>query len=223
MGPLEQTARALARRVRARRVINLATRRQPFRSEWISLGLSRDLTIPFPAPSAKIPLTVRPLQGRDCAVLFDWADPTLPEEERALRKSRSELAAEGVGRPFVAVTDDDEPCYVQWLLSPDDNERLRAYFKGIFPRLDPDEALLEGAYTPAHYRGKGIMPAAMARIAEHGADLGARWIVTFVSEDNIPSLKGCHRAGFSPFVRRVERWSGLRRTVTFTLLEAETA
>jgi RimJ/RimL family protein N-acetyltransferase len=96
---------------------------------------------------------------------------------------------------------------------------LRAYFKGIFPRLAPDEALLEGAYTPAQYRGLGIMPAAMARIAEHGVAIGARWVVTFVSDDNIPSLKGCDRAGFSPFVRRVERWKGLRRTLTFTFLE----
>jgi hypothetical protein len=216
---LEQTARALARRVRARRAIDVASKRQPYRSEWVSLGLRRDLWTPFPAPAAKIPLTVRPLERRDYPALFDFTDPGLPEDERALRKSRGELAAEGVGQPFVAVTESGEPCYVQWLLSPADNDRLRAYFKGIFPRLAPDEALLEGAYTPAQYRGLGIMPAAMARIAEHGVAIGARWVVTFVSDDNIPSLKGCDRAGFSPFVRRVERWKGLRRTLTFTFLE----
>ena len=220
---LQQTARAVARRVGVRRVIDVATKRQPYRSEWVALGLRRDLTVPFPAPAAKIPLTVRPLELRDYAALFDPDNSAQLGDEWALRKNRGQLAAQGVGQPFVAVTESDDPCYVQWLLSPADNELLRTHFKGIFPRLAPDEALLEGAYTPAHYRGKGIMPAAMARIAELGAALGARWVVTFVSADNIPSLKGCDRAGFTPYVRRVERWNGLRRTVTFTPLNEETA
>ena len=40
----------------------------------------------------------------------------------------------------------------------------------------------------------------MAQIAERGTDLGARWVITFVTVDNIPSLKGCQRAGFVPYL-----------------------
>jgi hypothetical protein len=41
--------------------------------------------------------------------------------------------------------------------------------------LSPDEALLEGAFTPESHRGQGIMPQAMASIAEKAKDLGARY------------------------------------------------
>lgn len=218
MTDLQHHAKDLARRVGARRAIDVMTRRKPYRSELIALGLRRDLEIPFSAPAAKIDLTVRPMVDDDIRILFDLTSPGLSEEERELRKSRGELAAEGVGTPYVAVNADGEPCYVQWLLRPDENERLRDYFNGVFPRLRSDEALLEGAFTPEAHRGKGIMPCAMARIAEHGRDIGARWIVTFVTETNIPSLKGCDRAGFAPYVRRTERWNGLRRTLTFAPL-----
>ena len=43
-------------------------------------------------------------------------------------------------------------------------------------------------------------------------------VVTFVADDNIASLKGCKRAGFSPYLRREERWRWFRRTLTFTPL-----
>jgi len=49
-----------------------------------------------------------------------------------------------------------------------------------------------------------IMPAAMARIAEHGRDVGARHVMTFVGTDNIPSLKGCKRSGFAPTLLHTE-------------------
>lgn len=218
MTQLQQHAKDLARRLGARRAIDVMTGRKPFRSELIALGLRRDLDIPFPAPAAKIDLTVRPMTERDMTLLFALDTPGISAEERELRKSRRELAAERVGTPYVAVTAEGEPCYVQWLLRPAENEQLREYFNNIFPHLRPDEALLEGAFTPEAHRGKGIMPCAMAQIAEQGRSVGARWILTFVTETNIPSLKGCYRAGFSPYIRRTERWVGLHRTLRFSPL-----
>jgi hypothetical protein len=48
-----------------------------------------------------------------------------------------------------------------------------------------------------------------------GPHLGARWVITFVTTDNEPSLKGCHRAGFCPYVLRRERWLLFRRRLSF--------
>jgi RimJ/RimL family protein N-acetyltransferase len=214
-------ARATARRIGVRRATEIMKGHEPWRSDWVSLGLRRDLDVPFPAPAAKIPLTIRPLCDEDWAALFDSSEPGISDEERQLMTSRKELALERVGSPFVAVTADGEPCYIQWLFSPHENERMRDFFNGVFPRLQPDEMLLEGAFTPEKHRGKGIMPCAMAQIAEQAAARGARWVVTFVTEDNVPSLKGCDRAGFSPYIRRSVRWSGLRKTVRFGELRVE--
>ena len=111
-------------------------------------------------------------------------------------------------------------CYMQWLIPPAENARVRAFFGNLYPWLRPDEALLEGAYTPEEYRGQGIMAGAMAQIAERGPVLGARWVITFVDEGNAASLKGCERAGFTPYVRRREAFRLFVRRVAFTPLAA---
>ena len=84
--------------------------------------------------------------------------------------------------------------------------------------LEQDERLLEGAFTHESFRGKGIMPEAMAKIAEIGKETDAQSIMTFVQSDNIPSLKGCQRAGFSPSGIRKDRWRFFKKSVSFEKL-----
>jgi RimJ/RimL family protein N-acetyltransferase len=109
---------------------------------------------------------------------------------------------------------------MQWAIPSGENDRMRAFFGNLFPALGPNEALLEGAYTPPAYRGKGIMSEAMARVAENAGALGARWVITFVDQRNTASLKGCVRAGFAPYLKRHERFRLLHRQVRFEPIEA---
>ncbi|HKP54311.1 MAG TPA: N-acetyltransferase [Chloroflexia bacterium] len=183
-----------------------------------SFGLRRDLHIPFAAPQASIPITVRLLEERDIPSILDIDAPGIGDEEREERKTRLQMLRAGLMTCYVAVTNDDRPCYMQWLIGPEQNDKIQTYFKGIFPGLEPGEALLEGAFTPEAYRGKRIMPCAMAQIAEKAAGLGARWAMTFVTQDNIPSLKGCQRSGFVPYMTREEKWHAFRHHVSFTPL-----
>jgi hypothetical protein len=44
-----------------------------------------------------------------------------------------------------------------------------------------------------------------------------------VCDENIPSLKGCKRAGFVPYKLRRVKNCFLRRTITFTLLPEGTS
>jgi hypothetical protein len=41
-----------------------------------------------------------------------------------------------------------------------------------------------------------------------------------VSEENIPSLKGCLRAGFEPYMLKLDGWLALRHLVRYTDLPA---
>ena len=66
------------------------------------------------------------------------------------------------------------------------------------------------------------MPCAMAQLAAKAGEKGARWAITFVSQDNIPSLKGCKRAGFAPFLIRKKEWRLFHSRITFTPLPAGT-
>ena len=186
-------------------------------SDWRNYGLSRDLDVPFVAPDAKIPLTVRVLRASDVPKLLG-TNERLSSRGPYVRMHRWNFVGEGIGTCYVAATTDDEPCYMQWLMPASENASIREYFKGIFPTLDRDEALLEYAFTREDYQGKGVMPAAMARIAEHARDFEARRVITFVDHENIPALKGCQRAGFRPYLMRVDRWRLFRRRVGFHLL-----
>lgn len=194
-----------------------ALRRRVY-SDTLSLGLVRDLAMPFTPPAVRLPLTVRPLHDDDISALLDPRAPGLTSEEVHVRLNRLRMVRAGIPTCYVAVTQEGMPCYMQWLIGPRENARVRAYFHDLFPKLASGEALLEGAFTPSAYRGQGIMPHAMARIAEQGSNLGARRVMTFVTEDNIPSLKGCQRAGFVPFLARRERWRLLHRRSTFARL-----
>lgn len=198
--------------VRGGRIGTLVTKvRRYLYSDTHAFALRRDLHIPFEAPPARVPLTVRQLRDSDVAELLQHG----PADEDALeRASRARMLRAGLPGCHVGATEGDRPCYMQWLLGHEDNEQIQRYFGDAFPILNPDTALLEGAYTPVAHRGKGIMPAAMAQIAERADQLGARYVITFVAADNIPSLKGCERAGFQPHAVRTERVRLFRRRVT---------
>ena len=192
-------------------------------SDSLSFGLRRDLTTPFETPSASIPLIVRPLVDGDISALLNMDAADITSEGINERWQRLQLLKADIPTCYVAVTPSHAPCCMQWLIMPSENDNVQSYFGGLFPRLAPDEALLEGAFTSETHRGQRIMSCAMAQIAKKAEDFGARWAITFVSHDNIPSLKGCKRAGFIPFLIRKEKWRLFRRRVTFTPLPAGTA
>jgi RimJ/RimL family protein N-acetyltransferase len=191
------------------------------RFEATRIGLRRDLTMPFKAPDAKIPVSVRPLAEADLPALLAL-DANASAEDRFETAWRGAFAAKHMKGGYVAIDErNGTPCYMQWLLGAGDNDFVGSI--GGFPSLKMDEALLENAYTPARYRGMGIMPAAMARIAERAADMGARYVITFVQDDNIPSLKGCQRSGFAPHLlhKQIRLGFGITRRDSFADLPAD--
>lgn len=212
--------RALAAGVRSGEVTVLAAEaRRRLLSDWRHFGLARDLDVPFEAPDAKVPVTIRTLRDDDVPKLLDMNAEQMAPRGPYVRMHRLRFIDEGLGTCWVAArVEDDEPCYMQWLMSADENDHIQRYFGGIFPVLDDDQALLEYAFTPERFQGQGIMPAAMARIAEHAADFGARRVITFVDHQNAAALKGCHRAGFHEYVVRTDHWRAFRRSSSFATL-----
>jgi RimJ/RimL family protein N-acetyltransferase len=183
-----------------------------------SVGLRRDLSVPFHGPKAKIPITVRPLAPSDDLSALDPI-PGLSSDEAFWRLTQRRLLQSGLRTCYVAIAPEGKPCYMQWVIPATENDRLRAVFGNLYPILNADEALLEGAYTPEAYRGKGVMGAAMAQIAERAAEQGARWVLTFVDDQNEASFKGCLRAGFTPYVKRREEFRFFFRRVTFNRID----
>jgi GNAT superfamily N-acetyltransferase len=183
-------------------------------SNSTSLGMRRDVTIPFSGPQAKVPITVRPLSVTDDLSALDPA-PGISSDEAFWRLAQRRLLASGLQTCYVATSPEGKVSYMQWLIPASENARLRSVFGNLYPVLAPDEALLEGAYTPDAFRGKGIMGAAMSQISERARDSGARWVITFVDANNEPSIKGCIRAGFQTYLRRKEKFRFFFRQVSF--------
>jgi GNAT superfamily N-acetyltransferase len=187
-------------------------------SNSTSIGLRRDLLVPFAGPQARIPIQVRPLASGDDLSALDPV-PGLSPDEAFWRLGQRRLLTSGLQTCYVAIAPEGKPCYMQWVIPASESRRLKAVFGNLYPALQPDEALLEGAYTPEAYRGKGIMGAAMAEVATRAAGHGARWVITFVDAHNEASLKGCMRAGFTPYLKRHEKFRCFYRRIAFEPLE----
>jgi hypothetical protein len=176
--------------------------------------MRRDLEAPLQAPRARIPIAVRPATRDDVAGIR----ALVSELDGYDRSNRELFLRVGLGSCYVAVTERAEVCYMQWLIGPEHNPLLEAHTH--LPTLKHGEALLENAFTPTAFRGQGIMSAGMAEIAAQAAQLGARWVLTVVSELNLASIKGCTRAGFAPYMLKTDRWRLLRREIRYGSLPA---
>ena len=196
--------------------------RRGFHSDTESYGLRRDLSKTHVPPEPRIPITIRPLIEDDIEAIlkppFEASGEDPPPDAMMERELRRQAFEAGMETCFVAVTEDGRPCYMQWLMTSAQNSLIRDFFGGLFPELRSDEVLLENAFMLETCRGQRIMPWAMYHIAQQGAALGARSAITFVGSDNVPSLIGCRRAGFAPYMLRTQRWRLFRRTVDFTPL-----
>lgn len=168
-------------------------------STEVSFCLRRDLEEPFDAPRARVPFTIHKLLAEDHREVLRERPRRLPMLQR------------NVPTCYVARGEEGQLCYMQWLIGPASNEHVKQVFGGCVPPLASNVALMEFAYTFVDWRGKNIMPRAMALIAEKASELGCRYVITFVREENVPALKGCHRAGFRMYRRQSVTWRLFRR------------
>lgn len=188
-------------------------------SKNLAFGLKRDLNEEFKTPSAKIDIKIRPLKPEDLPALLENT-PENPVNPRIIANQQA-LVDANIPSCYVAVTEDEKPAYMQWLIGYKHRKLISKFFKGLFPELNKSEALLEGAYSNPSFRGLRIMPEAMSKIAEKAVAIDARWVITFVDINNIPSLKGCKRSGFEPYILRECEWFLFRYTVSFHPLPSD--
>ena len=185
-------------------------------SERVAVGLRRDLSTPMSARKPTLSLTVRPLRPEDVPSLVDVPKSNGTHADALVRINARHLLDSDLATCYVAETADGDVCYMQYLVLPDQNEKLARVFGNLFPPLEPDEALLEFAFTLEPYRARGVMPYAMVQLADEARDEGARWLVTYVDRQEKLLVRFYERMGFEPFRLRRERYRFLRRRVAFT-------
>jgi len=196
--------------------------RQRLYSRKVSIGVRRDLSVASTVRPAKIPLFVRQLRPDDDLSLID-ALPGLAHRNTDDRAAQRWFLNAGLPAPWVAIDErDGRVCFMTWVLAARDNARIRDLWGELFPELQPDEVLIEGIYSAESHRGLGVMPAATDQILERAvADMGVRYAIGIIDEENGASLKGAANTRFDPFVTREERWFLLRRRVRFLPLDEQ--
>ena len=125
-----------------------------------------------------------------------------------------------VNKCYVALIKNDQPCFIQWLVMPSNNSSFFDLYGDIFPILNEDEAILEGAYIPKTYRGYHIMQTGISKILNLQENSNISKIFSFVDVNNIASIKGVSRCGFKPYILRVIKWRFFKRNVFYKELTA---
>lgn len=201
-----------------------ATVRQKLWSETISFGLRRDLTVPYPAPDAAMPITIRQATTADVDRMMNLHESGVPPEELEERRDRRQECDHGMlPTSYVGVTDDGAPCFFQMLIYPEQNHVSKKLWDKAFPVVEPGQVMLEGVLVPSAFRGKKIMPMAMAKLSELARNATTTEAITFVDRHNIPSLKGCIRAGYVPYCHRIRRWRLFHESVSFVPVPLRTS
>jgi hypothetical protein len=123
---------------------------------------------------------------------------------------RERFRQHGVTTLYVAETSGRRPIYCQWLIRPAEMPRIEACVPDTYEHLGGGEVMLEGAYTFTDFRGKKAMSDGMWQLLAIARDEGHTSALTYVAEDNVPSLRGCAAVGFVPdhahrSVRRLTR------------------
>lgn len=170
-------------------------------SQNLAYGLKRDLNVEIPTPPTLLKLEFRHYQESD-APYFE------------LDNINHGLVEKQIDHCYVA-TKDDNPVYRVWLMGSSQNEKIKEFWGSSFPPLKSNEALCENSFTIPKYRGFGIMPYAMAKIAEKGKDLGADTTIIYTDVDHIISLRAGDYAGYHPFILRRTKWFLFNKSVSF--------
>jgi GNAT superfamily N-acetyltransferase len=180
-------------------------------SDVTAYGLERSAAAPIPARKPRTAVTIRPIRPDEESAFT--RTPGATPEDTLVRVNARHLLATGLKTCYVAVTDEGAPCYMQYLVLPDENDRLENAFGGLIPALGEGEALLEFAFTVERYRSAGIMPMAVRELGLEARRMGATRLVTYIPEWNPHVLRFFRRIGFEPFVIRRERYRLLRRRI----------
>lgn len=211
----------LLRTRRGREWLRRAVRKR-FYSTTVSIGIRDDLSVPFPAPPAKIPLVVRKLQPDDDLSLVADVPGLTPEVARH-RADQRWLLNSDLPPPWVAIDPDGAVCFIAYLFTAEDNPRMQALWGPLAPVLQPGEALVEGIFTSERHRGLGVFMDAGTKILDQARAMGMRTAVGVAGEKNLGTFKVAERAGWTRQFRRVERWRLFRQSVSFEPLEGSSS
>lgn len=161
-------------------------------------------------PKARIEINIRPYQESDYKYFKHLPEKLL-------------LFDTGIETPYVAVTENDEPCFIQWLIDSSQNDKIKKHFGNNLPALKKTECMQEGSYTLKKYRGLYIMVEASYLIGKKAKELGYKHVIACVSSNNKTALRAVERLGCKPYKIQTIKWRLFKNSTNYTSVKKDSA
>ncbi|MFO7557952.1 MAG: hypothetical protein R6X10_03900 [Desulfobacterales bacterium] len=188
---------------------------QRLHSDKIFYGFHFDLTRTSVSSNPAIPVSLRLLQRSDIPAFFNFKTQNFTSAD--LRKALECLTfiKSGIPSCYVGTTNEGYPCVMCWLIEPEKNGELQAYFRQGIPHLNTDEVLCEYIFTHPKYRGNRLMGWVTSELFKMASERGFRRAIAFVNETNAVSLKTTPTIGWRPFLIKKVSWRIFKRQIAF--------
>jgi RimJ/RimL family protein N-acetyltransferase len=169
-------------------------------SKSTEIGFTLDLTnYKIPHIEASIKYSLQTASKEDMGELLQGAKTESKESAYHLTMQLW-MYEDGYHNYYIArTTDTNEICFIQSIIYPDDIRMARGRFKNVFPKLKIGEAIIESSYTFERFRGNRLHPAITTDLLRSCKERGLKRMIAHVSKDNIASIKGTERAGYTQF------------------------
>lgn len=142
---------------------------------------------------------LREASGKDMKEAFQKVKTESTESKRMLVK-RKWFYDRGCGKWFVARTDDeDELCFLQCVITSEDNKLVEKDFKQWLPRLNEGDFIFEGAYTFEKYRRNRIAGSTMFDLMELYKNKGYKRLLLYIDDYRESQLLRTEKRGFTRY------------------------
>jgi hypothetical protein len=165
------------------------------RSNQIGLALNLE-ELEITKKRAKVKYTLKLATEKDIDKIWEKAKFESKEMVQPLLFRRW-MFKHGYHNCYIAKTaETNEICAMAFLIFPEDIKRSESGYRSWFPRLKEDEAIIAGTYTFEKFRGNYLHPSIVNDLSRICKERGYKWVLAYVEQNNIDSLKGFERTGF---------------------------
>ena len=114
------------------------------------IGFQRDPHLPLEIPDVDLNLNMRPIQKSDYLELLDFTHQTSPYDIKYRLVEKAWLIS-GIKTCYVTETEEKIPCHLQWMIGPEENNRISRFTGGGLPHMS-DTDIIDVPDLPASMR-----------------------------------------------------------------------
>jgi len=184
----------LSRVLGAKALLRLLVSRVASVNHFYLLGKSllpnqKELALAVSKKAPLVEITDEDLRSIEDSIYF------LDENERKEVLARLFFYRDGFKNCYI-VKNGENIAYMQWIVYPDENQRLKEKYPSKFYTLNTSQVMVENAFTFPRYRGMGYLQFGTARLLDIARSKGYKSAVCYIRKDRLDSLNEFARMGF---------------------------